>query len=215
MKKTGILGGTFNPVHTGHLIIAENARREAGLDRVLFVPARTPPHKRDLPVTDANHRLEMLRLAIRGNSSFEVSAVELARPEVSYSVETVKLLKAEKPATEFYFIIGSDSLFELHLWREAERLVELCEFIVVGRPDHDIGRVTAKAVGLSKAALEKLMRHVIRLNPMGVSASEIRQRVAEGRSIRYLVPTTVQRYIEEHGLYVEGIRKSKSGSRKK
>jgi len=201
MRKAGILGGTFDPIHTGHLIMAENAREEAGLEQVLFVPARKPPHKLDQSICDVKHRLEMVRLATQNNPFFEVSEIESARPEASYSVDTVKQLKKANPGTEFYFIIGGDSLLELHTWREPERLVQLCEFVVAIRPEDDLERIKGSGLGLSSEAVEKLTRHVITSNPIGISASQIRNRVAQGRSIKYLVPAEVEQYIKEHNLY--------------
>lgn len=201
MRKAGILGGTFDPIHTGHLIMAENAREEAGLERVLFVPARKPPHKLDRSICGMEHRLEMVRLAICDNPCFEISEIESARLEESYSVDTVEQLKKANPGTEFYFIIGSDSLLELHKWCEPERLVQLCEFVVAVRPEDDLERIQRSDLGLSSEAVEKLTRHVITSNPIGISASQIRKRVAQGRSIKYLVPAEVEQYIKEHNLY--------------
>jgi len=201
MQKVGILGGTFDPVHIGHLIIAENAREQAGLDRVIFIPAYIPPHKTEIPVSAAEHRYRMVQLAIEDNPSLEVSDIELRRSEVSYSVETVERLKQINPEAEYYFVIGTDSLMELHTWREPEKLIQMCEFIVVDRPEHNFEQIKKSDLGLSKKAKQKLLKHVVLSNPVGISATDIRHRVAQGRSIKYLVPEEVEQYIKGHNLY--------------
>jgi nicotinate-nucleotide adenylyltransferase len=188
--KIGVLGGTFNPVHLGHLLIAQDAAEQAGLDRVKFIPAATPPHKIPDRLAAGRHRLAMLRLAIRGLRQCEVDNLELRRGGRSYSVDTLTTLKRRQPNAEFFFIIGADSLPELHRWRAIRRLARLCRFVVVARPGY---RLRPPRVPVDWM--------VVTGHPCAISSTEIRQRVASGRAIRYLVPEPVRRYICQHNLY--------------
>lgn len=189
--KLGIFGGTFNPIHLGHLLIAEAAAEALELDRVIFIPSATPPHKRPRVLADARHRLRMVKLAIHGNPRFGCSDIEVRRGGPSYSVETLRQLRHAMPRAKFYFLIGADSLRELHKWREAAELARLCEFICVARP----GERTPPA------RLRGLRVHKLPGHPADISSSDIRDRLASGASVRYLVPETVQRYIQKTGLY--------------
>lgn len=201
----GIMGGTFDPIHLGHLAAAEEAREVLGLERILFVPAGIPPHKTDQPVTAAPHRLAMVELAIAGNAAFEVSRIDVDRPGPSFTVDTVELIAAEERvagrASALTFILSVETLLELPGWHEPERLLDRCRLAVVPRagypaPDrawlseHFPGRED-RVVSLGGARLE-------------ISSSAIRERVVVGRSIRYLVPAAVASYITEHGLYARG-----------
>jgi nicotinate-nucleotide adenylyltransferase len=188
--RIGILGGTFNPVHIGHLLMARDALEQAGLDAVELVPCHLPPHKGGHDLESARHRLRMLRLAVRGVTGLRVNDIELRRGGRSYSVDTVSALRAARPGVTFYFIIGSDSLPELSKWRDYERLTGLCEFVVVTRPGYEARcpsgvRVAATVTG-----------HVC-----DVSSTDIRKRIARGRGIHYLAPDAVRRYIERERLY--------------
>ena len=189
--KLGIFGGTFNPIHMGHLLIAEAAAEALELDRVIFIPAATPPHKRPRVLAEARHRLRMVKLAIQGNPRFGCSDIEIRRGGPSYSVETLRQLRHAMPRAEYYFLIGADSLRELHTWREASELAELCEFICVARPGERATRARLRG------------GHVRRRpgHPAGNSSSDIRDRIARGASVRYLVPDAVRRYIQKTGLY--------------
>jgi nicotinate-nucleotide adenylyltransferase len=189
-RRIGIIGGTFNPIHTGHLLIAQDALEQGRLDRVVFIPSASPPHKRAGNLAPAADRLRMIRLAIAGNQRFEVDDLEICRGGKSYSVDTLTELRRRQPCTEFYFIIGSDSLRELHLWREPDRLVKLCRFIVAVRPGYEPvqRRVSVRPL-------------IVRTHVCDVSSSEIRARLARGRSIRYLVPDAVMEYIRRRKLY--------------
>ena len=191
VARVGILGGTFNPIHIGHLLIAQDALEAARLDRVLFIPSAAPPHKPLADNVSAAHRLRMVKLAIAGDSRFGVDELEIRRGGKSYSVDTLTELRRRHPRAEFHFIIGADSLSELHLWKNARQLVKLCRFIAVARPGH-----VARPARLSGLRYQLLDAH-----PCGVSSREIRQRVAAGKSIRYLVPDAVRRYIARHKLY--------------
>ncbi|MCG3150022.1 MAG: Nicotinate-nucleotide adenylyltransferase [Verrucomicrobiae bacterium] len=192
-RKIGILGGTFNPIHLGHLLIAQDALEQVGLERVIFIPSATPPHKPLAGKVAAADRLKMVNLAIAGDPRFSVADLEIRRGGRSYSVETVAELRGHYPDLEFYFIIGADSLNELHLWREADRLVQLCRFIAVTRPGYP-PRPAKKLTGLR---YELLNAH-----PCEIASREIRARIAGRDSIRYLVPEAVRRYIERKKLYL-------------
>ena len=189
----GILGGTFNPIHLGHLLIAQDALEQAKLARVIFIPTALPPHKPLAGAVSAAHRLRMLRLAIAGNDRFSVDNLEILRGGKSYSVETLTELRERMPATEFHFIIGADSLAELHLWRDVERLVKLCRFLVFARLGYP-ARPAQKITGLRYRMLAA--------HPCEIASREIRDRLASRQSIRYLVPEPVRRYIERHQLYL-------------
>jgi nicotinate-nucleotide adenylyltransferase len=191
--KIGILGGTFNPVHNAHLLIAEIAAGKLKLDTVLFIPSASPPHKKPDRLADAKHRLRMLELAISGNPKFQASDIELKRGGKSYSVDTLSALQSQHPDADFYFIIGSDSYRELHLWREIDRLAELCAFAVLVRPGFRPENPHLKG--------KKITAHMIEGRVSDISSSEIRHRIARGQSIRGLVPDAVLDYIEAQKLY--------------
>ena len=199
--KLGILGGTFDPIHLGHLIIAQEAMSSLRLDRVLFVPAGDPWMKADTTITPRQHRLAMVVAAVGGNPKFKVSPSELERFGPSYTVETLEEFQEDYGLqTELHFIIGADALKDFGRWNQPERVLELCILAVVGRPaqeELDLSALEASLPGIGKRVV------VIDDVSIGVSATDIRERVAEGRSIRYLVPPPVEAYIQEHGLYKE------------
>lgn len=186
--KLGLLGGTFDPVHHGHLRAAENAREALGLDRVAFMPARVPPH-RSAPGALPLHRFAMVALAVSGNPRFVASPLELLREGPSYTVDTVDALRQEG---EVVLIVGSDNLPLLPEWKDAVRLLELCTVAVVGRP----GRSAQIPPGLPPDRFRTVAE-----SEVPVSSSDLRSRVKDGRSIRYLVPPGVAEYIEDQGLY--------------
>ena len=190
--RLGILGGTFDPPHTGHLVLAEQAREQLGLAKVLWVPTGEPWRKPDRPVTPGEQRAEMVALSIEGNEAFELSRLEIERPGPSYSVDTLEALRELYPGDELVFIIGGDALNDLPNWRRPERLVELATLAVAAREGHAAGEPPA---GL-RARVES-----IDMPRIDISATELRRRATEGRSLRYLVPDTVEKYIREHGLY--------------
>jgi len=198
-QRIGILGGTFNPIHLGHLLIAQDAMEQVGLDRVRFIPSAAPPHKTVDKLVSERDRLRMITLAIRNNPHFEVDDIEIERGGKSYSVDTLTELRRREPRADFYFIIGGDSLRELHLWREAQRLVTLCTFVTVPRPGFDPKPVIDRR--LDAATRRRLRQHVLRGHACDIASSEIRARVASGRSIRYLVPDAVHAYIRRRRLY--------------
>ncbi len=198
-QKVGILGGTFDPPHMGHLMLAERAREEAGLDKVIFLPAGCPYKKKDHPVQDGTDRLKMLELAIAGHDGFAVSDLELAREGDTYTFETMETLKEMHPETEYYFIMGADCLYSIQDWREPERIFRACHVIAAARNSSSKEELERKQEELENrygARIQLLFSPEI-----AISSSEIRERVSEGRSIRYMVPESVLRYVEEQGLY--------------
>lgn len=200
--KIGILGGTFDPVHVGHLIIAETVRDEMGLDRVLFIPAATPPHKQRRAITDAKHRLEMVRLAVEGNAAFEVTDIEIRRGGVSYSIETIERLRAAMaPEAAFFFIVGADTVPELATWKDIDHLVHRCTFVVVARPGFRIEDLLNEAIGLAPDTRQRVLRHFIDAVRVDISSTGLRARLAEGKSVRYRLPEAVEHYIRTKGLY--------------
>ena len=200
--KLGVLGGTFDPVHAGHIFVAEEARIRLSLDRVLFVPAGNPWLKTDREITPAVHRIEMVRLAIAKHEHFELSTVEVDRGGPSFTVDTVDELRQKTEYTELYLLLGLDSFVELPLWKDAERLVTLCKLVVVPRYGTnlpELGEVARKLGGMSAENVVTLDSPMI-----GISSSGIRDRVSRGLPIDYLVPGAVERYIIAHGLYRAG-----------
>ncbi len=198
----GIMGGSFDPIHLGHLIVAERAAEALGADRVLFIPCNIPPHKDAAGLTSGRHRLRMIALAAAGNPKFRASDIELRRGGVSYTVETIEeLRRIHGPGTRLWFIIGADSLRELDAWRDYRRLLRLCTVVTAGRPGAEIDGWRGARGAFSPGELARLRRHFLDAPLIGISSSEIRRRRRAGMSIRYLVPPAVERYIAAHGLY--------------
>jgi len=201
-SKIGVLGGTFDPIHLGHLIVAEDIRQKLGLGEVLFVPAGRPwlKLKEEKPISAAEHRLAVVRLAVASNPYFKVSTLELDRPGLSYSIDTVLELKAKLSAgAEIYFIVGPDALAELPRWKDPGRLVEICQVVGIGRPGYaqaDLNILESSIPGVSQRIM------LMDVPQIDISATEIRRRVAQRLSIRYLVPEAVEKYIAEHRLYM-------------
>jgi nicotinate-nucleotide adenylyltransferase len=197
--RVGILGGTFNPPHLGHLVCAQEAYRELELDRVMLIPARIPPHKPVEHEPGAHHRLELCRLAVTGDERFDVSGLELGREGPSYTVDTLQELSTQAPQTEFFLIVGGDIAAGLPRWREPERVLELATLAIAKR-----GGTARSSVD---AALEALpggdRARFFSMPRIGVSSTMVRRRVRTGQPIRYLVPDRVRDYISEHGLYAE------------
>ena len=197
--KLGVLGGTFDPIHVGHLVLAEEVRVRLGLDEVLFVPAGNPWFKADVPITAAGHRLRMVRLAIAGKPHFKLSTMEVERPGRSYTVDTMAELRGTLASgDELFFILGWDNLRGLPRWREPERLITLCRLVAVprvGEQAPDLNTLEASIPGLSKRVI------MLDKPQIAVSASEVRERAAGGLPIEHLVPQAVEGYIREQGLY--------------
>lgn len=202
-NRIGILGGTFNPVHLGHLALAGQAIEAYDLARTLFIPSAKPPHKTLKILASVEHRLAMLRLAVKDNAKFEVCDIEIRRGGPSYTIDTITELKKLNPAAEYYFIIGADSLLELHMWKDIGKLLKLCRFVTFGRPGVDTGRVNGSDIHLDPPWPGELLRNVTAGPMLDISSSNIRRMVAEGASIRYLVPKEVEEYIAGHKLYAK------------
>ncbi len=199
-KHIGIMGGTFDPVHIGHLILAELAICELSLDHVLFLPTGDPPHKKNRQLTSAQKRLDMLQLALEGNPSFSISTIELKRQGTTYSYDSLLELKGLYPdGTRLTYIIGSDTLLELKNWKSFNLVASLCDFAVYERPGIDRSDLRAEADRLEASYQAKVC--FIKGPVISLSSSEIRQRVAHNKTIRYLVPERVFKYINKERLY--------------
>ncbi len=197
--RIGVIGGTFDPIHVGHLILAEEARGRLGLEQVLFVPAGLPPHKVGREITPPERRVEMVRLAIADNEHFALSRVDVDRPGPCYTVDTIRILRdAWGHKAEIYFLMGGDSLLELPTWRHPDLLLRMCHVVALGRPGY-----RAEMADLERIlpAIAFAIR-ILDAPRVDVSATAIRQRVRAGRSIRYLVPPPVEQYIYRHRLYI-------------
>jgi nicotinate-nucleotide adenylyltransferase len=197
--RLGLFGGTFDPIHLGHLILAEQCRESCGLDRVWFVVAGEPPHKRG-DRTAVTHRLEMARIAVAGHSAFAVSDLEATRPGPHYSVETLETVHRERPSDELFFLIGADSLNDFPSWREPGRIAELATIVVVNRP----GIEHVEQANWPKLGADSLPVLSVEIPSIGIASSDLRCRVAHGKSIRFMVPRGVEAFIEAQGLYREG-----------
>jgi nicotinate-nucleotide adenylyltransferase len=223
-SRLGVLGGTFNPIHLGHLVLAESFRERLALDRVLFVPAGTPPHKAARGIAPALHRYAMTALAVAGHPAFAISDVEVRRTGPSYSIDTLEALAGEWPGTRLFFLMGSDTFLDLPTWRTPERLAAWATLAVGYRagsdfdPDGDgaravlerLGRRGRRRVAAASGGQAEVVEAIapgevllVETRSLPVSAREIRGLLAAGRSVRYLVPPTVADYIGHHHLYAE------------
>lgn len=206
--RIGLFGGSFNPIHSGHLIIARSVAEQVELDRVVLLPSKCPPHKQSADLIDAARRVEMIKLAIEGEPLFKCSDVDVAREGPTFTIDTVSQFLQESsgnpelgPEVELSWIIGSDSLAELATWHRVAELVELCRIVTAVRPGFDRIDFGPLAKFLSVDRIAHLKADIVRTPLIDISATDIRDRIARGRSIRYLVPDTVAEYIEQHGLY--------------
>ena len=193
----GILGGTFDPIHIGHLVVAEEARIKVGLNEILFVPAGQPLLKPDRNITPADHRVEMVHRAIADNPHFKLCTLEVERPGPSYTVDTLMMLREQLGSeVNLLFILGRDTLAELPSWKEPQKLVQLCRMVVAPRlGSKDLQHLEIEIPGL----LDKVIQ--LDMPVIGISSSGIRQRIAQGLPIRYLVPAAVEKYITEQKIY--------------
>ncbi len=198
--RLGLFGGSFDPIHYGHLLLAECCREQCRLDAVWFLPAAVPPHKQDRELTPAVQRIEMLELAIAGNPAFSACRYETDRGGVNYTVDTLAYFREEDPSRELFFLVGADMLLDLPHWRNAPRVCELAVPVVVRRPGCLIDFECLRGIA-SPERIELIHRHQVEMPEIGVSGTDIRRRVQSGQSIRYRVPRAVEMYIETHGLY--------------
>jgi nicotinate-nucleotide adenylyltransferase len=195
-QRIGIMGGTFDPVHYGHLVTAEAARNEFSLDKVIFIPTGSPPHKRQTKYSEGTHRLAMTSLAIASNPHFILCPIEMQRHGYSYSVDTVASLKLEYgPDTAIFFIAGADAVLDIPTWHDADSLMGLCRFIAATRPGFDLTSLNK----LPTTWREKI--EVMSIPALDISSTDIRNRVRQGKSIKYLLPEGVEEYIYTKRLY--------------
>jgi nicotinate-nucleotide adenylyltransferase len=199
--RIGIFGGTFDPVHLGHLILAEQCREQAKLDQVWFVPALLPPHKQDWTLTPFAQRVEMLALAIAGQPAFRIEELEKERPGPSYTVDTLDTLHARHPDHSWHLLIGSDTQADLPLWRQPERIVQLAELLIMVRPDHVVLAPEQLKASLRLANEVQFKQRLIDAPLIEISSSDLRRRVSEGRSLRFMVSRAVECYIHDKQLY--------------
>lgn len=197
-----VLGGSFNPIHHGHLIVARSVAEQAGCARVILVPSPRPPHKPPDDLIDAKHRLAMAQQAIAGEPLFAVSDCELVRPGPSYTIYTVRQLANELGrGCELAWIIGSDWVGQMGTWYRASELLDSCRFLIAARPAHPPPDRQALLESFTAEQVDRLLSGVLQTPRVDISSSDIRRRCQQGRSIRYLVPDPVLQYIETHGLY--------------
>lgn len=217
--RIGLLGGTFNPIHNGHLQIAQEVHKKLNLDSVLFIPSGAPPHKPDDKIPSAADRLEMTRLALLDHPDFKLSDIEAKRPGKSYSIQTLSELKSLHPSDSFFFIIGMDAFHDIPTWKEAERLLTLTHFVVVSRPGHPFSHTPdfGPLRGIDRAELTALDRgekdlytfavspetalHFMRTTPIPISASAIRKEIAANKKAKNFLPAPVESYIIKKNLY--------------
>ncbi len=199
--RLGIFGGTFDPIHYGHLLLAESCREQCRLDAIWFMPASVPPHKQGRTVSDAETRIELLQLAIGGHEAFSVSRLEIDRGGVSFTVETLATIHAELPDAELFLLMGADTLEDLPNWREPRRILELATPAVVHRAGSAAPRFEAIAEFVAVERLQAIQKFQVEMPVIGISSTDIRRRAAEGRSIRYMTPRGVEKCIEARKLY--------------
>ncbi|PJF40535.1 MAG: nicotinate-nucleotide adenylyltransferase [Chloroflexi bacterium] len=197
MERVGILGGTFDPPHIGHLILAEYSAEALALDHLLFVPAADPPHKQDQAKTPIAHRLAMLERALADNPRFELSRVDVDRPGPHYTLDMVKIIRDQYDNPELFFIMGGDSLYDLPTWHQPEKIIEICQLAIIRRPFSEIDATMHDAIipGLSQRLV------IIDAPLLEISSTQIVHRLSQGKSVRYLVPEAVLDYIAAHNLY--------------
>lgn len=217
-RKLGILGGTFNPIHYGHLAAAEEVRSRLNLDRILFLPSFHPPHKQEDEIPSAGQRMDMVKLALKGNPLFEASDIEIRRGGRSYTIDTIDAIRRKEEDAELYFITGLDSFLEIQTWKEWARLLTMCSFVVLSRPgyhfsslkkieflapaEQDLGALDTGILAhqVIRTAGTSVYLEVIPL--YDISSTDIRKRIRDKGSVKYLLPESVETYIIDNKLYV-------------
>lgn len=199
--RLGLFGGSFDPVHFGHLLLAESAREQCRLDRILFLPAAVPPHKQGQPAAAVRRRIEMLQLAIGGHEAFAVSDIEAQRGGISYTIDTLRYFRQDDPEADLFFLMGADMLHDLPNWREAEEVCRLAIPVVVRRPATPEPDFSVLRGVTTSDRIELFREHQVEMPQIGISSTEIRRRIAAGCSIRYWTPRAVEKFIQTHGLY--------------
>lgn len=198
-QRVGIFGGSFDPVHLGHLVLADRCREACELDEVRFVPAADPPHKQSGSLVPGKQRAEMLEFATAGIPEFAVDRRELKRDGKNYTVDTLTELRSELPDSDLFFLIGADSLHDLPTWREPERILQLATIVAVNRGDDPLPDLTDVESRFGDVARGRI--RFVTIPGLAISSTEIRDRVRTGRTVRFLAPRAVEAYIAEHGLY--------------
>ncbi len=199
--KYGIMGGTFDPIHIGHLVLAEEVRTKLGLDKVIFIPSGNPPHKNFKNVSAANHRYYMTLLATVSNPYFEVSPIEIERTGKAYTVDTIKLLREKyKDEVELYFITGADAILDLPNWKNPEELLELCKFVAATRPGFNFTKMEEGIKNIEEKHNKKI--YTIFAPALKISSTDIRNRIKANCSVKYLLSESVEHYIYKNNLYI-------------
>lgn len=197
--KIGIMGGTFNPIHNAHLMLAEQAYEQYHLDEILFMPSKRPAYKELSEVIDEEHRCQMIQVAIEDNPHFRIDTMELKREGNTYTADTLIQLTQQHPDISYYFIIGADSLFQLERWSRPEIILSKASILAANREDKDVELVKSKIAELTSNYEAKI--HLLQIPQLDISSKMIRRRLKEGKTIRYFVPKGVEDYIQEHKLY--------------
>jgi nicotinate-nucleotide adenylyltransferase len=200
MNSLAIMGGTFDPIHNGHLVVAEQVRHSFACDKVLFVPAASPPHKNESTITAVADRLAMTKMAVESNPWFEVSALEIERPGPSYTIDTVREIKKNYQPENLYFITGADAVLEILSWKDVNNLLASCKFIAATRPGYDLSNLQQRLKALPKEYFKNIIPFYV--PSLSISSTDIRNRVASGKPIKYLLPESVERYIYDNLLYL-------------
>ena len=197
----GVFGGTFNPIHTGHLIIAQEILNKKNLDKIIFVPNASPPHKKDSNLIEASLRFRMIELAINDNDCFEIDDYEMHHNGYSYTIDTLNYLQKKYSDDCLFFIIGADSLFEIHLWKDCQNLIKNFNWIIANRSGREISDESLKEIPLPTELIEKLSNSVVETPIIEISSSILRQRIENNKSIKYFVPEQVEKFIKKNYLY--------------
>jgi len=211
-KKIGLFGGSFNPIHTGHLLLAESARDQFELDTVLFIPTGNNPFKVSLDDISREHRLHMVELAIKDNPHFEVMTNEIDQTGTTYTIDTIEAIKKIYPDSDFYFITGADLMFEITLWKGAPELLKSVKFITTFRPGYSHEKLDTRIEELQEIYEASIFK--LYASEMDISSSDIRSRIKNGYSIRYLLPSAVEEYIHEEKLYLPKTKSESESSEK-
>jgi len=196
----GILGGTFDPIHIGHLILAQEIGQKLCFSKILFIPAKIPPHKQNSAADF--HRYEMVKLAIQDNPFFDISRVELDRSGISYTIDTIQILQTQLQEP-LAFIIGADNILDLPNWYQWQKLVQICEFAIGSRPGFDLSTLDRLGTFIGQSKAEKFKQNCVEIPSIFISSSQIREKYSRGESVRYLVPDLVDSYICKNKLYLK------------
>jgi nicotinate-nucleotide adenylyltransferase len=201
-RSVGIMGGTFDPIHYGHLVIAEGARVQYHLEEIIFVPSGTPPHKTGRGITNPEHRFQMTQLAVKDNPYFSVSRLEIDRPGPSYAVDTIRALRGiYSERTRLYFITGADAILEILSWKDVGSLISMCHLVAATRPGYSLSGLEDIVGKIRNLHHRDFSVHTMEVPALMISSTDIRNRVLNGRPIKYLLPDAVEKYIYEHNLY--------------